>query len=141
VTLPPRERALRGFHRPALWLALWAGLFVLIATGSLWPARELPTAPIIGYDKLQHFTGYALLSGWAVMLFARMRAQALAVLAVIAFGIVLEVAQGVLTTDRSGDSADAMANALGALAGLLLSATPLARALQRLDARWFGRSR
>ena len=138
MTVPPRERTLRRFHRPALWLVLWAGLFALIATGSLWPAKELPSAPIIGLDKLEHFIGYALLSAWAVMLFARMRAQALAVLVVIAFGIALEVAQGALTTDRSGDSADAMANALGALVGLLISATPLAHALQRLDAKWFG---
>ena len=39
MTLPTRERVLRGFHRPALWLVLWAGLFALIATGSLWPAK------------------------------------------------------------------------------------------------------
>ena len=141
MTLPSRGRALRGFHRPALWLVLWAALFALIATGSLWPAKELPSAPIIGFDKLEHFIGYALLSAWAVMLFARMRAQALAVLVVIAFGVVLEVAQGALTLDRSGSSADALANALGALAGLLMSATPLAHLLQRLDAQWFGGSR
>jgi VanZ family protein len=141
VRSSPRGPALRPFRRPSLWLALWLGLFALIATGSLWPAKELPSAPIIGFDKLQHFVGYALLSAWAVMLFARMRAQALAALVVIAFGVVLEVAQGALTPDRSGSSADAMANALGALAGLMMSATPLAQLLQRLDAKWFGGSR
>jgi VanZ family protein len=138
VTAGAGRRALRDFHRPLLWVAIWLALFALVAAGSLWPPDALPTAPIPGLDKLEHFIGYAVLSAWGVMLFGRTRAQALAVLAVIGFGIALEVAQAVLTTDRSGDSADAMANALGALAGLLASATPLARTLQRLDAKWFG---
>ncbi|WP_052101485.1 VanZ family protein [Novilysobacter arseniciresistens] len=131
---PPR--ALRAFRRPWLWIGLWVALFALVALGSLWNADALPAPSFEGIDKVQHFIGYAVLSAWAVMLFARMRAQALAALVVIAFGIATEVAQGVLTTDRSADSADAMANALGALAGLLLSPTPLAGTLQRLDARW-----
>ena len=38
----------------------------------------------------------------------------------------------------SADSADAMANALGALLGFVLAVTPLARLLERLDSRLFG---
>jgi VanZ family protein len=120
-------RWLRGFERPGLWLALWFGLFGLVATGSL--------VSIAHFDKVQHFVGYAALSGYAVMLFARLRTQALMALAVIGFGIALEVAQATLTPDRMGDAADVVANSLGALAGLLLSATPVAHWLQRLDAR------
>jgi VanZ family protein len=131
----PDRRWLREFHRPAVWLAVWAAMFAVVATGSLLPASELPPVRP-GLDKLEHFLGYALLSTYAVMLFARMRPQALAALAVVVFGIGIEFAQAAWTPDRSGDSADAMANALGALAGLLLSATPVARWLQRLDARW-----
>ena len=135
--MPPRSPrpVLREFHRPAVWLTGWGVLFVLVAAGSLMPAGELPTVSN-GFDKVEHFLGYALLSGYAVMLFERMRPQALAALGVIAFGIAIEVAQATWTTDRSGDSADAMANALGALAGLLVSATPMARWLQSLDTRW-----
>lgn len=125
---------LREFHRPATWLAGWGALFLLIAVGSLLPAGELPTVSN-GFDKVEHFLGYALLSAYAVMLFARMRPQALAALGVIVFGIAIEVAQSAWTVDRLGDSADAMANALGALAGLGISVTPMARWLQRLDAR------
>lgn len=135
MTPATAPRALRRFRRPWLWVGLWVLLFALVATGSLWRADALPTPSIEGIDKLQHFIGYAVLSAWAVMLFARIRTQALAVVCVIAFGIAIEVAQAVLTTDRSADSADAMANALGALAGLLLSATPMAGMLLRLDAR------
>src|SRR5690606_10112853 len=118
----------------ATWLAGWCALFLLIAVGSLLPAGELPTVSN-GFDKVEHFLGYALLSAYAVMLFARMRPQALAALGVIVFGIAIEVAQSAWTVDRLGDSADAMANALGALAGLGISVTPMARWLQRLDAR------
>ena len=136
----PAGRTLRAFRHPVLWVAVWVMLFALVAVGSLWSADDLPSPSISGFDKLQHFVGYAVLSAWAVMLFARIRAQALAALLVIAFGIAIEVAQGLMTVDRSAESADAVANALGALAGLLLSPTPLAGALQRLDAR-LGRTR
>jgi len=125
---------LREFHRPAIWLAGWGALFLLVAIGSLLPAGELPTVSN-GFDKVEHFLGYALLSAYAVMLFERMRPQALAALGVIAFGIAIEFAQSAWTADRLGDSADAMANALGALAGLCVTATPMARWLQRIDAR------
>ncbi|MGH8072716.1 MAG: VanZ family protein [Lysobacter sp.] len=125
---------LREFRRPAIWLAGWGALFLLIAIGSLLPAGELPTVSN-GFDKVEHFLGYALLSAYAVMLFERMRPQALAALGVIAFGIAIEFAQSAWTADRLGDSADAMANALGALAGLCVTATPMARWLQRIDAR------
>jgi VanZ family protein len=128
-------RWLRGFERPGLWLALWLGLFGLVATGSLVSSADLPEVSIAHFDKVQHFVGYAALSGYAVMLFARLRTQALMALAVIGFGIALEVAQATLTPDRMGDAADVVANSLGALAGLLLSATPVAHWLQRLDAR------
>ena len=135
---PPAASAplLCEFHRPGTWLAGWAVLFALVALGSLLPQGDLPSGPD-GFDKVQHFLGYACLSAYAVMLFARMRPQALAALAVISFGIAIEVAQATLTDDRTGDSADAMANALGTLAGLLLSGTPLSRGLQWLDTRWF----
>jgi len=131
------RRWLREFRRPGVWLAGWILLFALVTIGSLLPPGELPPMwP--GFDKLQHFLGYALLSAYAVMLFARMRPQALAALGVIAFGIVIEFVQATWTAERIGDSADAMANALGALAGLLIASTPMARWLQRLDARLWG---
>jgi len=65
-----------------------------------------------------------------------MRAQALAAAGLVMLGIGLEVAQATLTATRQADPADAVVNTLGVLAGLTLIATPLARWLQRLDARW-----
>ena len=126
---------LRRFRRPWLWVSLWLALFVVIAAGSLMPADDLPPIDISGFDKVQHFFGYAALSTGAVLLFARLRTQALVALGIIAFGIGIEFAQAGITADRMGDAADVLANTLGVLAGLLLSATPVAGWLQRLDAR------
>lgn len=126
---------MRPFRRPWLWLSLWVALFALIAVGSLVSARNLPSVDISGFDKLQHFLGYAALSTGGVLLFARRRAQVLVALVIIGFGIGIEVAQAALTADRMGDAADVLANSLGVLGGLLLSATPVARWLQRLDNR------
>lgn len=126
---------MRQFRRPWLWLGMWLALFALIAAGSLISADNLPAVDIFGFDKVQHFVGYAALSTGAVLLFSRLRTQALIALVIIAFGIGVEFAQASLTADRMGDAADAVANTLGVLAGLLLSATPIARWLERLDAR------
>lgn len=128
-------RALRSLRHPRLWLGLWLLLIALLAAGSLLPASGLPREWFPGFDKLQHFLGYALLSAYAVMLFERMRAQALAALGLLMVGIALEVAQSQLTQTRTGSIGDVAANAAGVLAGLPLGSTRLARALQRLDAR------
>lgn len=136
TAVKPAPKALRDFHRPGLWLALWALMIAAVVTGSLLPASDLLPVPFAGFDKLEHFFGYAALSACAAMLFARMRAQALAAAGLVALGIGLEVAQAALTVSRQADPADAMVNTLGVLAGLAVAATPLARLLQRLDARW-----
>ncbi len=129
------QSLLRTFRRPWLWVSLWFAMFVLIAAGSLMSADNLPPIDISGFDKLQHFAGYAALSAGGVLLFARLRAQALVALVIIGFGIGIEFAQAALTADRMGDAADVLANSLGALGGLMLSATPVSGWLQRLDAR------
>ena len=126
---------LRGFRRPRLWLALWGLMLAAVIVASLLPAGDLPPAPFDGVDKVEHFLGYAVLSAYAVMLFARRRTQALAAAGLIALGIGLEIAQGALTVSRAADSADALANALGVLAGLALAPTPLASALLWFDGR------
>ena len=111
-------------------------MLAAVATGSLLPAGELPPVPFDGFDKVQHLLGYFVLSAFAVMLFARMRTQALCAAGLVALGIGLEIAQAALTVSREADPADALFNAMGVLAGLAIAATPLANLLQRLDARW-----
>ncbi|HEY0502114.1 MAG TPA: VanZ family protein [Lysobacter sp.] len=124
---------LREFRYPALWLAIWLAMVGAVVATSLLPADDLPAPLFDGVDKVEHFLAYLGLSAWAVMLFATRRAQALAAVGLIALGIGLEFAQGGLTASRQADSADALANALGVLAGLMLAPTPVARALLWLD--------
>jgi VanZ family protein len=126
---------LRAFRRPATWLLLWLLMVVAVVVASLLPARDLPPSPFSGFDKVEHFLTYAVLSAYAVMLFPRVRTQALVAAGLIALGIGLEFAQAALTDSRQADSADALANALGALAGLFVESTPLATGLVQLEAR------
>ena len=128
-----RRRWLREFRWPALWLAIWIAMIAAVVASSLLPAHDLPEVPD-GFDKVEHFLGYLLLGAWAVMLFATRRAQAVAAAGLIALGVALEVAQGAWTVSRMADSADALANSLGVLAGLMLGPTPVARALLRVEA-------
>jgi VanZ family protein len=125
----------RPFHRPRIWFALWLALIAAVITGSLLPADELPEPVFAGVDKLQHFLGYAALSGYAVMLFERARAHAIAALAMVLLGIAIEFAQGAITGSRRADSIDAFANALGVIAGWLVRYTRLQRLVQGLDTR------
>ena len=128
-----RRRWLRAFRWPALWVAIWIAMIGAVVASSLLPAHDLPEVPD-GFDKVEHFLGYLLLGAWAVMLFATRRAQAVAAAGLIALGVALEVAQGAWTVSRMADSADALANSLGVLAGLMLGPTPAARALLRVEA-------
>lgn len=130
-----QRRWLRDLRRPRLWLGLWLVMVGAVVVASLLPSGELPQLSIRNLDKLEHFIAYAVLSAYAVMLLARMRAQALAALGLIVLGLGLEAAQAWITQTRIASSADALANTLGVMAGLLLAATPLVRVLQRIDAR------
>jgi VanZ family protein len=107
----------------------------MVVVGSLLPTDALPPSPFDQFDKLEHFLGYAALSAYAVLLFASRRAQVAAAIGLVALGVGLEFAQAVLTESRRADVFDALADASGVLAGLLLAATSWALALQWLDAR------
>lgn len=124
---------LRPFHRPILWLVLWLVLIALVISGSLLPADELPKPAFAGIDKLEHFLGYAALSGYAVMLFGRARAHAMAAMAMLLLGIAIEFAQGAITESRRADAIDVLANALGVFAGWTLRFVRVRHFLQGID--------
>jgi VanZ family protein len=126
---------LHAFRRPRLWLAIGLALVASVIIGSLLPADDLPPAPIVGFDKIEHIFGYAVLSAYAVMLFAQRRMQLLAATGLVLLGIGLEFAQEFWTVSRSADAADAVADLIGVLVGIALARTPLARMLERIDAR------
>lgn len=135
MSAAPTRAWLREFERPALWVALWLAMIAVVIATCLLPARDLPPTPFSQFDKIEHFSAYLAMSTYAGMLFARMRPQAIAAIGLIAMGVGLEFAQANLTDSRSGDAADALANGLGALAGLFVARTPVALWLQRVDRR------
>lgn len=129
--------ALRPFHRPSVWVGLWIAAIVALIAVCLGPPPEFPELPS-NSDKAEHFLSFALLSWGAVQLFATRRALLLAAFGLVLLGIGIEIAQDALTTNRSADPYDALADTLGILAGLCLAWTPLRLVMLRMDKRLFG---
>jgi VanZ family protein len=125
---------LKPLRRPRLWLALWWLGVVAVMAFSLVPAFVLPQVPD-GGDKVEHFLSYFVLAAAAVQLFAPRHAVLRAGTGLVAMGIALEIAQGLLTSTRQMDASDALANTLGLVGGLLTLLTPWCDALLRTDRR------
>jgi VanZ family protein len=108
---------------PHTWLAVAIVLSILIGFVSLLPARGTPGGDIAdlgeGLATLGHTAGYAVTAAAFAMSMRVMRVPRLAAIAVIltAYGIALEVAQGLLGS-RSFQWSDVIANALGAVIGV-----------------------
>lgn len=122
---------LRDFHYPRTWVGVWLFGWVLCIVLSLSPPISLGAPP--DSDKVGHLIAYFVLSVWAVLIFRTHRAHWLAALALVGLGIAMEFAQALLTVDRMGDPRDAVADAMGVLAGVVVGYTPLATFLQRLE--------
>lgn len=105
------DRLVKFLHRLAVWL-FWPAAFVVI-WGELTPSP--PHFETYVWDKLLHFTAYFGLAGLAALSLKSRRALLFAVLALIAFGGLLEILQGL--TGRDGDLWDEVANTLGAVLG------------------------
>ena len=115
---------------PWIW---WTGAWFLVlgvCVGSLLPAAVVPMGPP-GGDKLLHASAYCVLMLWFGGLYRRNRHVVVA-LALFAFGVALDMLQG-LTETRSFELADIAADAVGVFAGLLLSVSLLEGWCQRLE--------
>ena len=128
---------LRAFRKPMLWLGLWWFGWALCVALSLVQPPDLGVDMPEG-DKLGHLVAYGLLSAWAAWLFATARARWLACAGLVALGLLMEVAQGLLTEHRMMDGRDAWADTLGVALGQLAGVGRARGLLQRLDARLFG---
>lgn len=100
---------------------LWT--LVILAACSI-PGQDLPDIEFFSVDKVAHFsvfTGF----GWLWMYASRapLRTRVIRVLAAgIAYGILTEIYQGSLPWDRTPDVYDALADAAGTIAGVLVFA-------------------
>lgn len=138
MTASERETSsahLRPLRHQRLWLGVWAFGWLLCIALSLISPPDLPETPPLS-DKVGHLLAYGVLAAWAVQLFAPRRALVASLLALIALGVLLELAQGGLTASRKADPRDALANTLGVLLGGALVFTPVRNALSSLEKRW-----
>lgn len=94
------------------WRAAFASAVLAVAWVSLLPPDDLPQDVAVS-DKAVHALGYAVLGALAVLSGLRWLP---AVAAVVAFGLLVEVAQG-LSGYRSFEWADLLADAVGAAVG------------------------
>lgn len=108
---------IKHFWKPVLWLAIICyALFI--------PAENIPTKPFISFphfDKIVHFSMFFI---FCVLLFrpfkkSGLKYYLLAPLISVLLGAVLESAQRILTTSRSSDFYDFLANTTGIVAALL----------------------
>lgn len=115
---------LKFFKAPLIWA-------ILILAFSSIPNSELPDFSlwrILSGDKLIHVFLYGILSflllGSSVKqyIYRRIRYNAMlfSFVTSVCFGVLIEVYQEFVLTDRFGDWADALANGVGAMLGLLL---------------------
>ena len=107
-------KALFTYFSTHRWPAIvWTWLIVLACT---WPGKDLPAAPVLGFDKIVHA---GMFIGWTTLwLLVFPRSRLFIVLLGIAFGIFLEFYQQWLPFDRTFDWWDAAADGLGVVLGL-----------------------
>ena len=106
------------------WITLWRVLAVLaialIWIGSLWPAHELRHLDMSWFnDKTGHFLGYLTVALLLALGWRQSPPWLLWLIATLSGGLA-ELAQGYLTSSRSMEWLDLLANGGGALVGIIL---------------------
>jgi VanZ family protein len=128
-TSPPRS-ARQELSLIRLWYACGAALLFAVALVSLMPAP-----PSIGVsDKLSHLLTYTLLSGWFCLLARRRTALAFSIAGLMAYGMMIELLQG-MTGYRYAEWGDVLANGAGCLLGALGYLGPLRRWFAHFDVK------
>ena len=114
------------FRRP--WLAIFWTLLILVAC--TWPGKDIPAAPVVGFDKVVH-TGLFIVWITLWLLVYPQKSRMLVGLG-MAYGLGLEFYQQLLPFDRTFDWWDAVADAAGVIVGFLFTTLVLNRYRQRL---------
>lgn len=109
---------------PRAWFCLGLVIAAIVVFYSLLPAQRMPQLGVS--DKLEHTVAYALLAFWFASVVARWD-YVFMMLALVALGGGIEIAQGLMKMGREADIRDFIADCIGAGIGLLLALTPLVR--------------
>lgn len=106
------------------WRWLLGAYLLVLAFLSLNPwLRPESTGELIAADKLDHALAYGGLAVLIYLCFAPprcMRTRVWALAGAMLAGVAIEVGQSLFTSSRSGSVEDVVANAIGALAGLVV---------------------
>lgn len=131
---------MRSLDCPRVWIAasallviftLW--MFLKPIEGGLGEWLNFPHS-----DKVLHLLAFLGLTGWFASLFETRQWRSLAVL-LLAYGILVEVAQGMMGFARDADAKDVIADGAGIIVGLIAAQMFGARLLTIID-RWLKRS-
>ncbi len=106
------------------WFGAGVAIALVIAVVCLMPGRKLPDVPVS--DKTEHLLAFAMLAFWFGSILVR-RDLFWLVLALLAFGGLIELAQGAMRLGRQADLHDVYADAVGIAIGLAVALTPLGR--------------
>ncbi|MFT3793512.1 VanZ family protein [Flavobacterium sp.] len=104
------------------WLTLAIVWTLVIAVLCLVSFKKLPTVKLTGADKYVHAVFHLVFTGlWFLYLrFQNGRALAKAFFASVAYGILIEIMQGLFTQTRKADLKDVLANITGALLAVMV---------------------
>ena len=120
-------------HYRHLWLFLGAFYTLLLIIVSLIRVPDIEM-PVSFADKVIHFLMYFILVGWFVQLYKTAIQRIMILLFAILLGLGIEYLQG-MTSYRSFEMVDALANSLGAATAFVLAATRFDELLSWMDGR------
>ena len=109
---------------PRTWFFTGLALALLVTIACLVPGRDLPALGIS--DKLEHAVAYLVLAFWFASVMPHWDYLFL-MLALLALGGGIEIAQGLMGLGREADLKDVLADVVGIIAGVGLALTPAAR--------------
>jgi VanZ family protein len=96
---------------------------ILITALSLFKVQRIPISDVSNLDKIQHTLAYFVLTvSWFISRDIKFKAttDGIILICCFAFGIIIEVLQGSITTYRTASFLDVIANSLGILIGFVL---------------------
>ncbi len=134
--MPPTPTSLTP-RFPLFWQFMAIGLFAAVVLGSLAPISFHTGGSIPHFDKLLHFTAYALLTAGYLAIFPAKMARIGIPLFMFAVGVGIEWLQG-MTGYRSASLADAGADLLGILLAARLLVTPVKNIMILIENQWTG---
>ncbi len=125
---PVHQQDLPRLRHPRLWFGLGYLALAIIAFVSLTPMPNVGVS-----DKLLHFSTYAALAAGYATLLRNWRQLLLVAVGLMAYGVLIEFLQG-MTSYRTYDVHDMLANSLGVLIGSIVWLTPWPKWFRRMEA-------